>query len=459
MAEEFDDQTTGTALTGFEGRGGAVQVGRTNFAVGLIWRDEDEASGKKAPAQAREAAAERKADLFGLRSPGQFCLGSTRHGHKAGMPSLAATLAATLQGSFIGAFTVENGIYVVAVQQDGVLATYDIVYADPEEAHREFLDLVHSGGWDQKFCPAEWEIADSKPTSMEIMLAGASKLAKLRQVSQKALLIKLAVIMTFIAVGVLGYQQYENYLADQAVQAEIEARSAEAAAARAARDAAARAIPDFPWKDAPVAQYALDACVAGILQAPTSVPGWSVTSIACDGANGTVSMSLRREPGGTLNWIGFTLNREGFRPSIRQNTTTSVDVTWPLASFAALPRHTNDTQTGQASAAMRYLLMHFEELYAPLTQRITPGTTAQIPDPANPNRTQPVLMSQSLDIELAARHDPREFLPILAPLRAATLTRVTLSTSDWTWKVEGKIHERLFNPAPTGPARAGAPAR
>ncbi len=454
MATDGEDGVI--ALSGFEERGGTVKVGRTDYAVGLIWRNIDDTNHKKIAAQAKEAAAERRADLYGVRDAAQYCLGSTKHGHKSGMPSLAATLASSLQGSFVGAFEVDGGIYMVAVPQDGVLATYDVIYSDPERANVEFQDLVHGGGWDQKFCPADWNVPDTKETSLEIMLSGASKSAKLKPVSPKGTIIKMALLAAVAVGSLLAYGQYEQWEADRVAAEEAEtARLAEIERQRqltVARDN----IPDFPWKDRAIGQYALDACVSAILAAPTNVPGWTPVSLSCEGNEGNVVMTLRREAGGTINWVPFALNREGFRPSVRQATGSNIEVTWPAAGFGSIAKLTNTSETGQAAAALRYMLTHFEELYVPLPNpRVAQGATVQIPDPQNPNRTVPVVMSQSLEFDFTTRHDPREFLPILAPLKAATLTRVTLTIGDWTWKVEGQIHERLYN-GPAAPGRSGA---
>ena len=461
----IDELNDTAALSGFEQRGGSVKIGRTNYAVGLVWIAPEEGS-KKIVAQAKSSAAERSADLFGVRDANQYFLGSSKHGHKSGMPALAASLASNLEGSFVGAFEVDGGIYIVAVGPDGVLATYDLIYPDVERAHLDFQDLVHGGGWDQKFCPADWSILDTKDTALDIMLSGASKSAKLKPVSAKSFILKIGMAAIIAVAALFAYSAYEEYQAQKIVDDELAAQAEAARQRRVAQENAARQIPDFPWKDRPIGQYALNVCTQAILAAPTNVPGWTPVSLTCDGANGTVSMSLRREPGGTINWVPFILNREGFRPSVRQSSATNVEVSWPAEGFGEIGKFANDAKTGQANAALRYILTHFEELYVPLNNpRVVPGATVQIPNPTNPNQTTPTVMSQSLEFDFTTRHDPREFLPILAPLQVATLTRLTLTIGDWTWKVEGQTHERLYfgpeasRPGAAAPGRPGAPAR
>ena len=430
-----------------EGRGGSVVINDVKFAIGLVWLHDDKIGESASSTLAKKAAQNyRDVDLYAsLPNEGaQYALGSTKAGHVKNSYSLAATIANTLQGSILGAFEVEGGLYIIAIQPDGILSTSDVLFTDPIQAQQEFLDTLNAGRWDQKFCPASWEIEGTKASKLDEILLDAPLSGKLKQVSNKKLIIQVCATLAFF---ISVYSMHEYYTAWQEAQLEIaeaERKSREAAEERAARLAAAKALPPYAWNDKLYGAHSLALCVEGILGAPVNVPGWRATDLSCTG-QGAVAMSVARQPGATVNWIGASLNQDGFRPSVRQINAGNAEISWSIP-LGSLPRYPNNAATGSSEQAMRYLVTNFEEIYVPITAKISEGQPVQIPDIRNPSRTQSVVLSRSLSYEFSTSLDPRDFLELLTPLQVMTIDRVSLSLRDWKWKVEGQIHEKLYDP-------------
>src|SRR3546814_10294005 len=91
------------------------------------------------------ATAGMDSDFYCVRTEGvpQYGLGSREFGHKAGIPSLAAHAASNKGGSWIGAFTVRDGFYLLAVKDDAVLSEYDKFFAsERSEEHTSELQSL-----------------------------------------------------------------------------------------------------------------------------------------------------------------------------------------------------------------------------------------------------------------------------------------------------------------------------
>lgn len=454
MAKKKADLIT----SAFEGRACSIVVGARTYAVGLVWLQDGQAGEVSAASRAKRAAASYSdADLFAVASAevDEYALGSTKSGHKTRTYSLAATVRQALEGSVLGAFEVDEGIYLIAIHQEGILSTTDLIIRDKEVARRAFLEMLSGGGWDQKFCPASWEIAGAKPLFLEDLLVEAKPIGQLKPVSNVKKLVMAGVFFAFLGLAYGGYEYYTAWQEEQIALAEADRRAREAAEERAARLAAAKALPPYVWSGKVVGQVSLALCAEAILAAPTEVPGWAPLSLVCTG-QGAVTMSMSRLPGGTVNWPSVALNRLGFRPSIRQQNSGILEISWgvPLGNS---PKHPNEAQTLGVEQSLRYLATHFEELYVPLQTSISEAPPVQLTDPRNPNRTNPVIMSRTLNFTFSTNEDPRAFLNILAPLPVMTLERISLSLRDWTWKVEGQTHETLYNPNQPGSVPGRSP--
>lgn len=423
------DGAAGGSAPGFPERGGGtVAVNGRSYAVGLIWEGVVANEGS-AVEQARRSGRAQGADLFCVRKDrGQYGLGSRALGHKERMPPLAAALADAIDGSWVGIFETEGGYYFGAARDDQVLADCDRLIADRQEAVDAFSELFlgYGSSWKQAFAPADWGMEDTSPFGLDEALAGTSPSARLTTVDRTGKILRLGLLLAAMTAALVGYRMYE-------------ARLAEAEALRAAEEAARQAIgreappppPPMPWEGKPQGVPTLVACADAVMAARVEAPGWKPVSLACEG--GAVVLTLHRL-GGTINWIGAALNREGFRPIVAP-VGENAAVSWPLVEVEPHPK---EIATASLREVRRYLLSQFDESFHKIEMSAGDGAPHYV----------------GLAFSFKTAHDPKEFARILEPVPALLISRVSLDLASWTWTIEGKVYEKLPLPAPGDPRPA-----
>ncbi len=159
---------------------GVVKVGRRTYAVGLLWQPSP--SGRIAQA-AREAAAQpgQQSDFYCVRAASksvaipQYGLAQSAQGHKAGMATLAASLANAQPGSWAGAFRLREGTWIVVVRDDLVAPDGDVLFDNDEAARDRLLQEVSLGGVQRVYAPDGWAVPGSDPTPLPLLLQDRSE--------------------------------------------------------------------------------------------------------------------------------------------------------------------------------------------------------------------------------------------------------------------------------------------
>ena len=159
---------------------GVVKVGRRIYAVGLLWQPSP--SGRIAQA-AREAAAQpgQQSDFYCVRAASksaaipQYGLGQSAQGHKAGMATLAASLANAQPGSWAGAFRLREGTWIIVVRDDLVAPDGDVLFDNDEAARDRLLQEVSLGGVQRVYAPDGWAVPGSDPTPLPLLLQDRSE--------------------------------------------------------------------------------------------------------------------------------------------------------------------------------------------------------------------------------------------------------------------------------------------
>jgi hypothetical protein len=154
---------------------GVVKVGRRIYAVGLFWQPSP--SGRVAQA-AREAAQQpgQNTDFYCARPASknvaipQYGLGQSSMGHKAGMPTLAASLANAQPGSWAGAFRLREGTWFVVVRDDLIAPDGDVLFESDDAARDRLLQEVSLGGVQRVYAPDSWSVPGSDPTPLPLLL-------------------------------------------------------------------------------------------------------------------------------------------------------------------------------------------------------------------------------------------------------------------------------------------------
>ena len=150
------------------------EVGGVSYAASLFWqplqnKDEPFAEIIEASENVLEGA-----DLFCLK-PGkspQFGLCVSYQGYKKKMSAAAVSVATALsdRSSFLAVFKVNNGWWYVCARNDIILSDGDMLFLNEEDAKEQFMSMLAVPDWGRKIAPAEWELEDVEPQSIESVL-------------------------------------------------------------------------------------------------------------------------------------------------------------------------------------------------------------------------------------------------------------------------------------------------
>jgi hypothetical protein len=287
---------------------GVVKVGRRDYAVGLYWQPSP--SGRVAQA-AREAAQQpgQQADFYCVRSASknvaipQYGLGQSSVGHKAGLPTLAASLANVQPGSWAGAFRLREGTWVVVVRDDLIAPDGDTLFDNDDAARDRLLQEVSLGGVQRIYAPDGWSVPGSDPTPLPLLLQDRAE-SRLQAVAVPVKLlmygaaaIAIIVLLTFLY---LSWQADQERIAEE--QARIEREKNEAAKNKPGpitqllekwQWPPAEKCYDRKWEKKPLLNVSIDSCKQLFTKVDVAQLGWKRGTATCD--DGSLSISYSKE--------------------------------------------------------------------------------------------------------------------------------------------------------------------
>lgn len=273
-----------------------VDINNRMFAANLFWQPLSRA--RNFMAEARELGKKRDWDIVAVRrghrgTRVQAGFAPRRSAAAKGMYSLAASLAGKLGDSWLGAFKLKDGRYVVTAVFEGMICIGFDDICDAERARELLRDAssLHQFEDDAIYAPPELEFSAQSRDIYELLTPKTlSKEHRLRQLTFGLTKRELAytVVGAAVVLGSLGaYLAYQVH--EQSVQAEQRRRQAEEQRRRLAelnlkthRKLVAQALV-HPWAVMPSALDYAKACVASEDQFHLSLAGWPLSEIDCDG--------------------------------------------------------------------------------------------------------------------------------------------------------------------------------
>jgi hypothetical protein len=268
------------------------------FVSGLFWQPIATESAQERGAEILSLARELSFDLHVIRRTTTHCVGFGSSGGelKAGVMSAAAVVSKSLEvqsetQNFIFVSELPDGGWMYVIQRDGIiLPDGDRYFSDEEEAKLRLGEDIGLGDWTGVFCPESWAIANTSDLTFEELLPGEEEGRrelhnwwKLAPVDTKAEVVKWVIraVLAVVVIGAIlfGYQKYQNYREQWAIEEALRRAQEEQAALAQVEP------PPNPWRDMARAPVMVESCLQALGQVNLHLGNWSVKSIHCESGN------------------------------------------------------------------------------------------------------------------------------------------------------------------------------
>lgn len=440
---------------------GVVQIGRKKYAWGLTWEFPHEIKTRRGLVrEAMSFAREHDFDLFCPLNTHLYGLGYADAGHRRGMLSLAGCIQSSetdISSNCILAFPMgDDAVYLIAIDENGLINPQTDTLLPDSVARQAFSDLQNSGIWRTLRSPDRWEIAGSTEAKLSDFLAAPSGACKLKSAQTNETLILAAKIMG-VTVGVIGlWYAWSSWSDYKAEQARIEAAKKSAKSAAAARQAAiAAALREaWPYDRALRGEVSISRCQALMGITPTILPDYTMTSMQCVPGSGLVRVNfMATSPMATLVHVPeYVAAMTSMKPHIIDGKNSVVLVYDYKKAFQATPETSYPVHDKflPLKDVKRYLADSFDAAHLSpnltLQQETPPHSPPRQMIAGKPVAAPPVdaMVFKVLHVGIQTSYTPDDFIQILAPLRAWTVSLIEYSEASRTWRINANVYEGVM---------------
>ena len=281
-----------------------ISVHRKKYAAGLFWQPVAGGVGGRIGARRLARSVDGRYSLY-VEYNQMFGLAPSRSGYRAGMPSAAAEVVEAFaeHSSFLAAFVVDGGYYIVAVRNGIVLQ--DKIYTSESAARKEYTSLAEMPDWSAFVAPSAWGVPRAIERSIDDVITGHSHTA-LRSISLSQSII-VSLVLLIIFVFLVGSVFRTSILETISPKVQVNQINPELAAEykRQIEEKNKELDTEFkiekakplvmPYDVLPDVTARAEICyqAMGFLMQP--IAGWNQTSVRCDEGHATVQ--LRRSFG------------------------------------------------------------------------------------------------------------------------------------------------------------------
>jgi hypothetical protein len=275
-----------------------VSINKRTWAVGFFWQPPE--GPKKILKAARDRAREFNEedgtafDSLVVRKIGQPQIGFGSSGFEkpVPIPSLASALAQVKEGTWLGSFVFEEGVYVVGVLNGAILADGDFL-GSPAAAKKRIADLTQMIDIGDGEGPDPWddviggETIEESLELLEDILLHAKHVPKTTPVEPKRPIGKIVFCTIFVAATLISYNLYSNHLNEirQAESVFKQKMLAQQAKIMAAKNAAKhKVVIPKPWQDAVLPSSFWYSCNKPYRESTMIFNGWNLERWSCYGS-------------------------------------------------------------------------------------------------------------------------------------------------------------------------------
>ena len=414
-----------------------LSVNRKKYAVGLFWQPMGQVAQPRNFAHSLAHEIGGRMNLFvGFRN--MVGLGARRLGHRSGMLSIAADVAAAFHEyqSFLAIF-LHNNVYVMVAVRNGIIMS-DKVFYDEATARREYTTLSEMPDWALFVAPAAWAAPRAVERNLSDVLYGVSG-GVLRYISRVRTVLLSVLIFSLFCFGV--YSLFRESVVqvisprpqiakiNPELAAEYKRQIEEKNKELDAQYDIEKNIPQplvYPYDDLPDVQARAEMCYRGMGFLMQPIPGWIQTRVEC--AENTVVAEFRRDYG-TLG--DFYTIASGLMPGaiVQERGDSSLTVRASLPKLKTLSsQDERDVDTIVRDVATIFQGLNVVPDVSVVTDTLTNGV-----ETANLN---------IVEIGAESKMVPMQFMEIFGDFGGVYMTHASWNAINRTWNYEVIIYAK-----------------
>lgn len=420
--------------------GGVVTVNGQKYAVGLMWQPIQNIDDPN-PEIRETMESELDADLYCLRQTtvSQYGVGRSTLGHRAGMPSLAASVASALSqhDSFCAVFQVEEGWWFVAVRNGLILAEEDVLFATEEEAQRAYSSMMAVPDWDACIVPASWNIEGTIQQSLE-ELAEKGRKVRLQEINaahRTYFLLVIAIIILLALAGLIYMLVglWRSVFPPQTIQS--------VQAPQVIQPVTPAPEKPKPWEKMVDTKAFIEECWDDVYQIKSiSFPGWKIGLISCTPESVTTTWTKDSKEG-LLSWMRFGITEYQFT-DLYVDVSPSGTTATGTVSLASLP-----VIASLPTLTSQQLTEDLIEIQQSTGLNLQFGQQTLLDPPNRADGSRPPNQKSYTYFSFSANSDytPWEWVKFFDKFSGFELTKIEYNPSNDTttkWKYEGRIYAK-----------------
>lgn len=412
-----------------------ISVHRKKYATGLFWQPIVGGVGGRIGARRLARSVDGRYSLY-VEYNQMFGLAPSRSGYRAGMPSAAAEVVEAFaeHSSFLAAFIINGGCYIVAVRNGIILQ--DKIYASESVARKEYASLAEMPDWGAFVAPSAWGVPRAIERNIEDVITGHSHTA-LRSISlSQSIVVSLILLVVFLVL--VGSVFRTSILETISPKVQVSKIDPELAAEykRQIEEKNKELDVEFkidkvkplvmPYDVLPDVTARAEVCyqAMGFLMQP--IAGWNQTSVRCDEGHATVQ--LRRSFGtlGDFYTIATELMPGAFVQELSDDL-VSVRVALPkVETIASIDERDTDTIIRDVTTIFQGMNT-IADIHA-VTDTVTNGVDTAYFD--------------IVEIAASSKLVPMQFMQMFENFGGVYLTACDWNATNRTWNYEVIIYAK-----------------